>query len=504
MNIAFRVDASKKIGTGHVMRCLTLADGLAKHSANICFIAKHMPTNLQKLIQLKGYEFEPLLDDITTNQLDELKHAEWLGTSQHKDAKETIAKLAGQIWDWVIVDHYALDYRWESKLRNLSQKIMVIDDLADRNHDCDVLLDQNFYKDMVTRYVGKTPNNCHLMLGPKYALLREEFSRERESLQIRTGKVKRVLIFFGGVDAQNYTGMVVKVLLGLTEFSSNVDVVIGAEHPSKNEILIDCELKGYSCHIQTEEMAVLMANSDLIIGAGGSATWEKCCLGLPNLAIATADNQIKQLDDLAAAGYCYMVERNNDFIDSFKVHIKAFVENNTLREFLSKNSADLVDGAGTQRTVKFLISSTLLNLRQVTVADEKNLFEWRNQHNIREVSGNKDVIDWKIHQLWFKNMLQNSNIVLLIAEINKTPVGTVRFDINHEQAEVSIYLIQQTESQGLGYNILKSAELWLSRSRPCCKVLNATVLEENISSHKLFKKAGYQLMTTYYKKKLTH
>lgn len=498
LRVAFRVDASQQIGTGHVMRCLTLAKGLAKQGASITFVARHMPDYLQDLIMPSGFSLSILSAD--SQQQDELAHSSWLGTSQQQDADETISALANGAWDWLIVDHYALDIRWEKALRSSVKKIMVIDDLADRNHDCDILLDQNYYLDMDVRYNNRVPSDCRILVGPKYVLLRDEFAEARKTIMPRDSVVKRILIFFGGVDAQNYTGLAIDAISTLKEYRFEVDIVIGSSHPNKEDIISSCKLNGYLCHIQTNKIAELMTSADLTIGAGGSATWEKCCLSLPSIVIATANNQIKQLSDLAASGYCYLVEYNNAMADTLKLNIKAVVENKALRNFLAKNSATLVDGIGTQRLVKLLQSSSFLKLRQVTTEDEKNIFEWRNHSNIREVSVNKDVITWQNHQVWFKSMLQNSNIVMLIAELDKTPVGVVRFDIINEQAEVSIYLVQQTESKGLGYSLLMSAEELLMKMRLSLKEFNAIVLEGNSASHSLFKKAHYQLVTSHYKK----
>ena len=180
MNIAFRVDASTQIGTGHFMRCLTLADALKQHGAKIRFASRHMPEYLRDMLVVKGHEFM-LLDSSPSDAIsDGLSHANWLGTSQHADAQDTVQALSGQTWDWLIVDHYALDARWESALRQTAKNIFVIDDIADRQHDCDVLLDQNLYADMDSRYTGKVPAHCQLLLGPRYALLRDEFRQLRE------------------------------------------------------------------------------------------------------------------------------------------------------------------------------------------------------------------------------------------------------------------------------------------------------------------------------------
>ncbi|MDO8208674.1 MAG: UDP-2,4-diacetamido-2,4,6-trideoxy-beta-L-altropyranose hydrolase, partial [Gallionella sp.] len=291
MRIVFRTDATGQIGTGHFMRCLTLADALKQRGAQIRFVSRDLPLHLRDMLAAKDVEFVSLESDLTPPVTGDLAHAHWLGASQKQDAQATIQALSDQSWDSLVVDHYALDARWESALRGTARQIMVIDDIADRQHDCDVLLDQNFYADMQTRYAGKVPSHCQLLLGPRYALLRDEFRRFRDQVKPRTGAVKRILVFFGGVDADNYTGRAIEALSEIDVSGFHIDVVIGAQHPRLAEIEGMCAANGFVCHVQTNRMAELMAAADLAIGAGGSATWERCCLGLPALAFCTADNQ---------------------------------------------------------------------------------------------------------------------------------------------------------------------------------------------------------------------
>jgi len=300
--IAFRVDASVRIGTGHFMRCLTLADELTQRGAQICFVSRYLPEYLANLLAAKGYELARLDSTENDADLDELTHAPWLGCSQAQDAKNSIKALSDRAWDWLIVDHYALDCRWESKLRQAVKKILVIDDIADRQHDCDVLLDQNFYADMSTRYAGKVPDHCRLLLGPRYALLREEFRHLREQVEPRKGSVQRILVFFGGVDADNYTGRAIQALTDIGVADMQVDVVIGAQHPCREAIETACLHQHFTCYVQTNRMAELMAAADLSIGAGGTATWERCYMGLPSIILVLAENQNKAAKDLDAAG----------------------------------------------------------------------------------------------------------------------------------------------------------------------------------------------------------
>ena len=350
MKIAVRVDASDQIGTGHFMRCLTLANTLKQRGAQIRFICRYLPEHLRSMLAAKGHQLVLFENAQSEQALDELAHARWLGVSQAQDAADSIQALSDETWDWVIVDHYALDHRWESLLRQIARKILVIDDIADRQHDCDILLDQNLYADMQNRYSGKVPLHCQLLLGPRYAVLRDEFRLLHEQIKFRSGVVKRVLIFFGGVDADNYTGRAVGALSEIDIPDLYVDVVIGAQHPCREQIEAACAQHGFICHVQTDRMAELMASADLAIGAGGSASWERCCLGLPALLVALADNQIniaKALDSIGACVYIGTIETASTPI--IRGAIIDLLSAKDRLKILSEKAYSLVDGMGVGR-----------------------------------------------------------------------------------------------------------------------------------------------------------
>lgn len=498
-HIAFRVDASSQIGTGHFMRCLTLAGGLKQHGAKIRFVSRHLPEHLHSMLAEKGHEFVSL--DSTQNDmaLDELAHAHWLGVSQAQDAADSIRMLSDEAWDWLVIDHYALDSRWETMLRQTANKILVIDDLADRQHDCDVLLDQNFYTDMQTRYASKVPPHCQLLLGPRYALLRDEFRRLREQVKLRKGPVKRILVFFGGIDADNYTGYAIEALSEIALSDLHVDVVIGTQYPYREQIKAVCAQHGFICHVQTDKMAELMAAADLAVGAGGSATWERCCLGLPTLVFCTADNQQKQIADAAQEGFLYAPEINIDLADVIKNHTTAILENGHLRRLISRSAMQAVDGLGVSRIIGNLGCSGIV-MRMANADDSAKLFEWRNHPRIRSVSRNTEPITWEEHQKWFASVLDSKDRVLLMGQHDEAPVGVVRFDKQDEDAEVSIYLVPDANHSGQGRNLLLSAEQWIKAHRPEIKCIRASVLGGNEHSRRLFLGTDYRVEATHYLK----
>jgi len=456
---------------------------------------------MRKALQTKGHDFKLLDQNPTGIADDKLAHSEWLGTSQQADALGCIEALSDQNWNWVVVDHYALNARWESALRKSARKIFVIDDIADRQHDCDLLLDQNYYVDMEARYEGKTPVDCRRLLGPRYALLRKEFSELRSGLTPRNGSVHRILLFFGGIDRENHTGDAIAALSQIDRSDLHVDVVIGAQHPCKEEIVQACAKNQFFCHVETSRMADLMAAADLSIGAGGTATLERFCLGLPTLAIPTAENQVRQVEDAAAETLLYSPEIKNNRQQMIERHLCALLENRLLLRAISRNSMAAADGCGVSRVIEWL-DGTEIEMREARQSDAENLFLWRNHPTVRLVSRNPLPISREDHLKWFARTLASPDSLLLIGNRRESPVGVVRFDVNATSAEVSIYRVPEGREKGLGIHLLKKAEQWLATNRPEIKTLQAHVLGGNEPSRRLFLRSGYQVDTTCFTKTL--
>ncbi len=353
MNIAFRVDAGKQIGTGHFMRCLVLAKKLSERGDSIRFLARALPPHLIDTLYKEGFDYVSLDTNVVKEPIDNLPHSQWLETSQFHDAQLAISALSDKSWDLIVVDHYGIDVRWESLVHKVTKKLMVIDDLADRKHCCDILIDQNFYVDLNSRYQNIVPSNCQLLLGPKYALLRNEFRELHERAHIRSGSIKKILVFLGG-DASNLTTKVIEQLLKIN-LPSRIDVVVGEDHPYREEVRQICAKNGYICHVETLRMAELMLSADLAIGAGGSATWERCCVGLPGILLAFAENQIKIVRDLTEYGACVSLSEDELRSESlFQEKINKMFRRDSALSQISSKAYHLVDGCGVDRVLKLL------------------------------------------------------------------------------------------------------------------------------------------------------
>ena len=302
MNVFIRVDASVEIGTGHVMRCLVLAEELRNKKVNVSFICHMIPGDMIAYIRAKGFTVYCI--EVSQAVLENsLNHLSWLECQWQMDARLTIKTLSENTnIDWLIVDHYAFDAQWERMVKPYVTSIMVIDDLADRAHDCDVLLDQNLYSDMADRYENLVSNNTLQLLGPKYLLLRKEFS-DRSVEKKHSGTIKRILISFGGSDPTNETMKAIKAVLKMNRPDICVDVVIGTSNQQYATIANFCEsIPQIKLHYKIDYVADLMIKADLAIGAGGTTTWERCYLGLPAITIETATNQAEILRYIAEIG----------------------------------------------------------------------------------------------------------------------------------------------------------------------------------------------------------
>ena len=350
LQIVFRTDASLTIGTGHVMRCLTLANALAKKGADVSFICREHEGHLCDLIEERGFVVHclPAPTDGFRAEVDPI-HAAWLGASWEDDAEQTDTAI--RAWgvkpDWLVVDHYALDRRWESALRPLVGSIFVIDDIADRVHDCDLLLDQNLVADMHTRYTGKVPADCSLLLGPEYALLQPIYAELHDRLPPREGPIRRVLIAFGGADRDNLTGRALGAFLSLNRTEISLDVVIPSSSPYASEIRD--QAAGHAnihLHGSLPSLAPLMARADLAIGAAGTTSWERLCLGLPALVVTLAENQRPIADGLHRQGLVRWLGHKDEVTEqSLRRALTELIEEGIDEEW-SLRCRSTVDGKG--------------------------------------------------------------------------------------------------------------------------------------------------------------
>lgn len=368
LKICFRADASLQIGTGHVMRCLTLADALVAQGNSCQFISRSHPGDLIEFLRSRGYLVHVLPEspvsavrELEAGQFSDdqpVAHSHWLGVTQKTDAEACAAILAELRPDWLVVDHYALDARWERSLKPYYRKLLVIDDLADRMHACDLLLDQTYGRQLED-YRARVPDDCELLCGSQYALLRPEFAALRPySLQRRADpRLCQLLITMGGVDKDNATGQVLEALRACSlPAGCKITVVMGQKAPWLAEVEQLAKDMPWPTRVLVgvSDMAQLMADSDLAIGAAGATAWERCCLGLPMVMVQQADNQRKVAQGLEQAGAAQVIESAEKIGGHLLSLMRRLVESPELLKRMGEAAADIVDGHGANTVTRHL------------------------------------------------------------------------------------------------------------------------------------------------------
>lgn len=367
MNIFFRTDASHLIGTGHVMRCLTLAKTLIPRGVNCHFICRSHEGHLIEYLKQNDISVKVLPMGSNANISSALTdHDQWLGANWEDDVNQTIDAFRNLIPDWLVVDHYAIEKNWEQKLRPYCKNIMVIDDLADRTHDCDLLLDQNLGSNRED-YQSLVPEQSLVFFGPEYALLRPEFSefRERSIKRRKQPQMKHIIISMGGTDYPNATKQVLEALRSCKlHFDTKITIILGSNAPWIEKVKCEIEVlqkeQPWEVNLlyNVKNIAALLTECDLVIGAAGSSCWERCCLGVPSIIIVTADNQkniAKALDKANAAKVISLVELHSKS-PSWKETMEFEIHENL--DSLSNNSLKICDGTGAKKVRNILLEET--------------------------------------------------------------------------------------------------------------------------------------------------
>jgi UDP-2,4-diacetamido-2,4,6-trideoxy-beta-L-altropyranose hydrolase len=513
--ILIRCDASLSIGSGHVMRCRTLARELQRRGAQVSFLCRLQPGDLISLLE---QEF-PVLAlpqlSLAATQTPAGKplqgrdlYGAWLGCSREQDAADCLQALAQagiRGASWLVVDHYGLDATWETQLLaglagDVPPRLLVIDDLADRPHHADLLLDQNvFGAESETRYAGLVPEHCRQLLGPHYALLGPEYAQLHPLVPPRT-TLRRVLVFFGGVDPDNLTGRALEALLAPELAHLAVDLVLGLQSPHRQAVAeLVARRTHTTLHAPLPSLAGLIARADLAIGAGGATTWERACLGLPSLVVAIADNQQPFAVALDQAGYLQLLGS------------AAAASTETIRQALVAALQDpcpracghgLTDGWGAARVATALVGMQgPLQLRPATTADEALLLRLANDPLVRANSFSPEPIAPADHQRWFQAGLADANRLQLIArDAQGCPLGQIRFDRQPPpvaegpcQALIDLSLDRCVRGQGLATELVRlGLQAMQQHWGPGTEVV-AEVLAGNTASQATFAKAGFQV-----------
>lgn len=363
MKVFFRVDASIEIGAGHLSRCLTLAHALKLSDVEQCiFILKSHQGDFGHYIKECGYivEYIPLefSPDYTSSD-----YREWVGGSASNDALSTLNCLENHNYEYgdlLVVDHYGLDITFEEILKKNINNICVIDDLVNRKHDCDFLVDQTCGR-QESEYRHLLPNKAVVLAGEDYSLLRAEFLGLRAAAMLRRKNfttIKNVFINFGSTDPTNMTTHIVNLLSKSSYLNRyNLTVVLGRNSP--NIDAVKACLAKYSGKVDlvldAKNMAELIYEADVAIGAAGATTWERCALGLPSVLIKTAENQSTVIDRVIGFGVAviYDIESNLVELEKKLLHIQSDYK------YMSNRCFNLIKADGAKLVAEKLLGSII-------------------------------------------------------------------------------------------------------------------------------------------------
>ena len=499
MLVVFRVDASLQMGTGHVTRCLTLADALATNGIKAVFISRVLKGHLNQLIRERGYtvyslrsptkEYTPLFSP---------PHSKWLELPWEQDRDETIEILKNlKIVDWLVVDHYALDYRWELAVNSYVNRIMVIDDLKDRLHDCHLLLDQTFGRKK-SDYAPLASHDCHFLLGTRYVLLRPEFETERNFLIKNPKKIKAIKSIFvsmGGTDTENITSLILEGLNN-SKLGDKVEikVVIGRNTPHLEKLkeLASNSRLPTSILVDVKNMAHLMASADLAIGAGGGTSWERCCVGLPTLLIVAAENQRGIANKLAELGAVKLIgDKYNINNHIITLEVNAIINNFELLQTMRKAGMAVCDGSGVKLLPEILQKFQKpmpIYIMQSTMLDCDLVYQWQLDPKTRQYSRNPNPPSYTEHCTWFSNTLNNKNRRMWMIYYGHHPVGILRIDDLKEKSayEISIFIAPLFYRRTIAVSAIKLAQAKFGKLP-----IYAEIHKKNEASHKLFMRCNF-------------
>ncbi len=374
--MAFRVDGSTGIGTGHVMRCLTLASLVQQHGVACVFASRNLTPSLALLIENGGHTCLLLNKKGPPPSADQGEYGRWLGTTEHFDAQSFLDVLRSKRSKFgeplsVLVDHYGLGQSWEAEVhRKTGALVCVIDDL-DRWHDCDILVDTTYGKSAVN-YAGRVPEEAVMLVGSQYALLRPDFAQMRNgALQRRNDRaageapVANVLVTMGGGDQHNWSAWAASAIRPLAqEFALHVHLLLGAAYPHEESLRAVSALYGaqMTIHRNVSEIAELLFRMDVCIGSAGSSTWERCCLGLPTINLILAENQRQICTELssigaAANGGDFTVETNVPKpYEWANAHLRPLLESAERRDLMTQAACKVTDGNGAPRVLGHLLA----------------------------------------------------------------------------------------------------------------------------------------------------
>lgn len=496
MRIGVRVDTSSAIGGGHLQRCLSLAHALRDCGAVVQFVLRDLGLDGAGQVRAAGFAARGLPAPAPHDAHDtDVPHGHWAGVAWTVDAGQTCAALsddAAGTPDWVVVDHYAFDARWHRAVADaLGCKVAVIDDLADRALAGDLLIDHNVSPDHRSKFAHRWPASAPLLGGPRFALLNPAYAASRRHAV--ANHVRSIGIFLGSSDPAHLSELAWRACRTVARFPGPIEVVTTRANPARESLAQALQGDPQARLIEDlPDLAAFFARHDVQIGAGGGASWERCCIGAPSVLMTVAANQRVVVPQLDALGVAIGLPMNADVQAVGEAVLELIDGPVERRQEMSDKAKALVDGMGARR-VALSMAAGGARLRPVTLDDVVLTHAWRNHEHTRSVSRASDPIELDAHRDWMAKALTDPRRHLWIACVGRVDVGVVRFDDDPtgRECEVSLYLDPSLQGLGLGSAVLLAGESARTAVDPRAQHFVATVLPQNRASRRMFQRAGY-------------
>ena len=491
MRVLLRVDASPDIGTGHAMRLQTLVGALRDYApgTEAVFVARHMPEALLGAIRAAGHAVHMLPGD--GPEAGPGEYARWLGTTEEFDAAQVVglaATLDGPV-DRIVVDHYGLGAAWERAVSAaLDAPLWALDDLL-RDHACDGMVDTTYGRDAAD-YAAHVPEDATVLAGARFALLRPGFAQAREASLARQdarGPVRNLLVSMGGMDDANASARVLEAIEALDRADIHTHVMLGAGAPHLEAVRAKAARMDapVTVHAGVEDVPALLSQTDLCVGAAGSSTWERCCLGVPTINLVVADNQRTIARNLSAIG----AVRDGGTLDGFdadtfaREHLAPLFDDVDARHALSLASREIVDGRGAGRVAR----EVALRLVPATEDHIRIMFDWQSDPVTRAQSRNPEPPRWEDHRAWSERRLSKPHERFYITEVAGEPSGVVRLEPREDgDYEISVLVAPAAHGRGIG-----TASIRRILARHPRDTVHAFVKTTNPASQRAFEKSGF-------------
>lgn len=495
MKVAFRVDSADYIGMGHIVRCLTLAEKLRINGAEVFFVTRNHRNNYNEKILEKNFAL--LLLPRLNIKINNENYSSWLGISQVEEANQILEALKDHLIDWMIIDHYGISSKCESILKKYIKNIMVIDDLVKEKHNCDVILNTNFFSDNFRLYEKLLPSKCTLLLGPKYALIRDEYSNTNKK-RICNKTEFRILVFLG-TDPEN---LITKILEALSVDALKhiyIDLVIGNNNPYERLLQQKANIrKRVIIYKSLPNLIELMRNSDLSIGAGGITLWERIYFSLPTILICTAENQKRMCITASNLGLV-------DYLGSSKLLNNTKLVKSVLKAVnkknLSKNLDYLVDGKGAFRVAK-MITKGEINPYSITLAKQDDapiFFKWLDHKVVNHKSSSADKDSFHEYEKKLSNSINNESISIFILKYHDEPAGKISFKVKRNKAIINFLVNPKFSKLHLEQKLIELGCQIFSKDKTISFI--AEVLSSNKKLCNIYRLLGfYEDSKTYAKK----